>query len=422
MRCACTNRCARSRTTSGTSPPTPSAGPRTRYPWTGGSQVISPLGEILANAGETDDGLICRRHHAGDQPPEGPRGRSARSTRSAAPTCTRAAGRHRRPRRRDMYGPVPEDGTRSVPLRVATLQTSWYHTTEWTLTRAVAPGRLRRHPRRAAGRVPRAVHPPAAAPSPPIPSPRPTCRPRPSRSSPRRPPSTACGSSSASSSATATRFYSTAYLVDADGAHRGAATARRTSARPSGAGPPPGDEFVVAETPIGRIGLMIGDEIWLPEISRILALRGAEVVAHPVVLGSPGGGDQAATERTEENRVHLVSTADRQPGRHTEARSWSRTGSSPGQPIAVMRYPDRLWSRTGFEEDIFLDLDLTIRTARCRGTTSTRWQRASRTCTTCSPTKRQRRTGDLPVTGQRAGDRRDLRASGGGLPADVSRR
>jgi predicted amidohydrolase len=44
----------------------------------------------------------------------------------------------------------------------------------------------------------------------------------------------------------------------------------------------PGKEFKVVETSLGRIGLEICSELFVPEISRILMLRGAEILVSPV--------------------------------------------------------------------------------------------------------------------------------------------
>jgi predicted amidohydrolase len=104
-------------------------------------------------------------------------------------------------------------------------------------------------------------------------------------------------------------FYSTAYLISSEGtvaacyrkAHLGEAErAWATAGR---------DGLVVVDTPIGRIGLMIGNEVWLPEVCRILTLRGAEVISHPADWDRVEAATMAAVERTEENRTHLISCA-----------------------------------------------------------------------------------------------------------------
>ncbi|HWP34882.1 MAG TPA: carbon-nitrogen hydrolase family protein [Thermodesulfobacteriota bacterium] len=46
----------------------------------------------------------------------------------------------------------------------------------------------------------------------------------------------------------------------------------------------PGDELMTVDAPFGRIGLLICSELFVPELSRILMLRGADLVV------APGGG------------------------------------------------------------------------------------------------------------------------------------
>jgi len=339
-------------------------GPADGYPWTGGSQVISPTGEILANAGETEEGMVWA-----DITPA-----------SAHPKRLGRAGaldEFRRPELygelladiqshavADMYGPVPEhEPARSI--RVATLQTSWYHSTEWTLTRTEM--QIAYAARRGArvGVFPELfIH--------------------------RTDSIEADVAAAAELSARCLRvvqdaaaehgvwvvanlieadgdaYYSTAFLVsDAGEIH---ARYRKTHLTESErAWATPGDDFVVAETPVGRIGLMIGDEVWLPEVMRILTLRGAEIVAHPADWDRLEAATMAATERTEENRTHLVSVArtDNAAGFGSQVVIADRF--IPGQPVAVMRYPTAVWSRTGFEEDLFVDLDLNDSHSKVQG-------------------------------------------------------
>ena len=49
----------------------------------------------------------------------------------------------------------------------------------------------------------------------------------------------------------------------------------------------PGEELIVADTEIGRLGLCICSEIWAPEVPRVLALKGAQIILAPGA-GSPG--------------------------------------------------------------------------------------------------------------------------------------
>ena len=73
-----------------------------------------------------------------------------------------------------------------------------------------------------------------------------------------------------------------------------------------------GDELVVYETPLGRIGVEICYDLRFPEVTRTLALRGADLVAHPTNFPAAA---RVQTElitraRAAENRVYLL-TANR---------------------------------------------------------------------------------------------------------------
>jgi len=51
----------------------------------------------------------------------------------------------------------------------------------------------------------------------------------------------------------------------------------------------PGDELMTVDAPFGRIGLLICSELFVPELSRILMLRGADLIV------APGGGVHGPT-------------------------------------------------------------------------------------------------------------------------------
>ncbi|MDQ7841516.1 MAG: carbon-nitrogen hydrolase family protein [bacterium] len=51
----------------------------------------------------------------------------------------------------------------------------------------------------------------------------------------------------------------------------------------------PGDELRPADTPSGRVGILIGTDLWYPEAARILALQDAVVLACPVAVSPPYG-------------------------------------------------------------------------------------------------------------------------------------
>jgi predicted amidohydrolase len=341
-------------------------GPSDGYPWMGGSQIVSPDGIVAASCGEADEQLVWADidvELADDKvlPGIGELGAYRRPdmygelTHPVAELPVAA-----------MYGPAGDIPSRLVPT--ATLQVSWFHGTDWTITRAegqiayagargaqlgvlpeafcFAPGEIEADPAAAAVLSARVLERLRAA-------------------------TAAAGihvvahlveASVASTLDAAATHHSTAYLIGPSGeivaryrkAHLTAAERRWAT---------PGDEFVVADTAIGRIGLMIGEEVWLPEHARLLALRGAEIIAHPTNWDRVEAATMAAVERTEENRVHLVST--------TRLDSPATSGSSrlgsqivqadafvPGQPIALMRFPTAWTCRGEFEEQMLVTLDL----------------------------------------------------------------
>lgn len=282
-------------------------GPEDAYPWTGGSQIISPKGDILACAGETDAGMVCADITPITSFPKYLGGGIGLLSEFRRPDLYHEllkpldshAGAF-------MYGPIPDD-TPKRPLAVATLQLSWYHSTQWTVARTLGQITF------AASRGTKlAVFPEL------------WCF---RRGEVAADPTSAAEFSTdllAKIQKAATdssifvvanlvekegdKFYSTAYLIDSDG-EVVAAYRKVHLGESERVWATPGHTFVVADTPIGRIGLMIGNEVWLPEISRILTLRGAEVIAHPADWDRVEAATMAAVERTEENRTHLISCA-----------------------------------------------------------------------------------------------------------------
>jgi len=73
----------------------------------------------------------------------------------------------------------------------------------------------------------------------------------------------------------------------------------------------PGEDISVVRTPFGNVGVMIGYEGMIPEVARVLALRGADLIAWPTTWRSPAEFRYVAHERAMENRVIIVA-ANRQ--------------------------------------------------------------------------------------------------------------
>jgi predicted amidohydrolase len=87
-----------------------------------------------------------------------------------------------------------------------------------------------------------------------------------------------------------------------------------------------GDELEVVDTPIGRIGIEICYDLRFPELTRALALRGVDLVAHPTnwPVEARSNAEILTRARAHENRVFIL-TANR-VGRegHAEFCGWSQ--------------------------------------------------------------------------------------------------
>ena len=73
-----------------------------------------------------------------------------------------------------------------------------------------------------------------------------------------------------------------------------------------------GDELPVYETPLGRIGVEICYDLRFPEATRTLALKGADIVAHPTnfPMAAKIQTELITVARAAENRIYLL-TANR---------------------------------------------------------------------------------------------------------------
>lgn len=72
---------------------------------------------------------------------------------------------------------------------------------------------------------------------------------------------------------------------------------------------PGGDGLITADLPWGRMAVVVGDDIRLPEVVRLAAVRGAAVVAVCHRPASPVDVDLMLAERAAENRVCIVAAA-----------------------------------------------------------------------------------------------------------------
>jgi predicted amidohydrolase len=104
--------------------------------------------------------------------------------------------------------------------------------------------------------------------------------------------------------------YNSAVLVGPDGSTEGIYRKTHpfcTELRSRGGWVTPGDDICVVETPLGRIGMIICFDGDFPELSRISALAGAEVIVRPsALLRSADIWELTNRARAYDNHVYLV--------------------------------------------------------------------------------------------------------------------
>lgn len=330
------------------------------WPWTGGSSIIDPTGKRLATASEEEDGLVvaeirpaeadvkrttwtadlygCRRpelYEVMTRPVHGD---------GAAPVAA-------------MYGPAPEklpfEGPETVT--VAMMQLSHVHTrkcTEWMTKRqinyakrrgatlGVLPelwcfrrGEVQADAAEAAAYSAQVLELMLAAAA--------------------EDQLYVCFSLV---EAAEDRLYHTAYLVGPEGVVGKYRKAHLSDAERHWA--TPGDTLcpVFSLPALGRVAMMIGTELWIPEVGRCLGLEGVELVLHPTDWDRTEAAELAATERAGESRFHLVSVTrldclGRIGSQTTKAGEYIR-----GEPIPLMRYSEGVWARYNVEEQIHVQL------------------------------------------------------------------
>jgi predicted amidohydrolase len=98
----------------------------------------------------------------------------------------------------------------------------------------------------------------------------------------------------------------------------------------------PGDEFQVYETPLGRIGIEICYDLRFPEVTRTLALRGADFVAHPTnfPVAARVQTEVITLARAAENRIYLLTANRVGKERSGEFCGWSQIVDPYGKRLA----------------------------------------------------------------------------------------
>jgi predicted amidohydrolase len=98
----------------------------------------------------------------------------------------------------------------------------------------------------------------------------------------------------------------------------------------------PGDELPVYETPLGRIGVEICYDLRFPEVTRTLALKGADLVAHPTnfPVAARIQTELITVARAAENRVYLLTANRVGKERRGEFCGWSQIVDPYGKRLA----------------------------------------------------------------------------------------
>jgi 5-aminopentanamidase len=118
----------------------------------------------------------------------------------------------------------------------------------------------------------------------------------------------------------------------------------------------PGDELPVFDTPLGRIGVEICYDLRFPEVTRTLALQGAEIVAHPTnfPMAAKVQTELITVARAAENRVYLLTANRVGKERWGEFCGWSQIVDPLGERLA----------EAGETEESLLVADIEVEKAR----------------------------------------------------------
>jgi predicted amidohydrolase len=118
----------------------------------------------------------------------------------------------------------------------------------------------------------------------------------------------------------------------------------------------PGDEFKVFDTALGRIGLIICYDLRFPEVTRTLALQGADMVALPTnfPMAAKLQCDVIAPARAAENRIYLLVANRVGKERWGEFCGWSQIVDPYGTRLA----------EAGETEEALLVADVELEKAR----------------------------------------------------------
>ena len=105
-------------------------------------------------------------------------------------------------------------------------------------------------------------------------------------------------------------IYNTAVLLDREGRIAGKYRKTHLPLEEAERGVTPGNDYAVVNTDFGRVGLMVCWDAWFPEVTRMLRLKGAEIVLLPIAGdGDAKHWDVISRARAMDNGVYLISSA-----------------------------------------------------------------------------------------------------------------
>ncbi len=109
-----------------------------------------------------------------------------------------------------------------------------------------------------------------------------------------------------------------------------------------------GDECMTIDLPWGRLGLVVGDDLAYPEVARVFATLGVQVLACPISLQSKWEASLGLPERCAENRINLVAASQTQGligSLPTGMTLWADRAERPFDGSINM--PNLTWADTG---------------------------------------------------------------------------
>jgi len=118
-----------------------------------------------------------------------------------------------------------------------------------------------------------------------------------------------------------------------------------------------GESFPVFDTPLGKLGLLLGYDGLFPEAARIVALQGASAILYPCNWRLPAEPDLIVIERAAENHVAVIATNRTD----SAVAAGSRIVSGARYPTPKhwkMRFPESTRLRHGVEESVVTAIDL----------------------------------------------------------------